>query len=267
VLGVAALTRAGDVPDFSDEDPRYVDIAAPGVDIFSTFPKALTSGQQGCTPQGYTDCAPGDYRRPEGTSFAAPQVSAAAAVLLGLDPSLTANQVETLLERNADDVDAGTGCSSCPAGRDMFSGWGRLDVKSAVAALSASTSFAPADQFEPNDDVAQAHTLWGKRPGFAASLDYWDDRVDVYRVKLRRGQRLHANALARWPGAAVGLAVWRPGITTVLTRHKGRVAQSAHRARAQRLSYRARHSGWYYVEVRATRAGGGGYSLRLTKTS
>ncbi len=267
VLGVAALTRAGDVPDFSDEDPRYVDIAAPGVDIFSTFPKALTSGQQGCTPQGYTDCAPGDYRRPEGTSFAAPQVSAAAAVLLGLDPSLTANQVETLLERNADDVDAGTGCSSCPAGRDMFSGWGRLDVKSAVAALSASTSFAPADQFEPNDDVAQAHTLWGKRPGFAASLDYWDDRVDVYRVNLRRGQRLHANALARWPGAAVGLAVWRPGITTVLTRHKGRVAQSAHRARAQRLSYRARHSGWYYVEVRATRAGGGGYSLRLTKTS
>ena len=267
VLGVAALTRAGDVPDFSDEDPRYVDIAAPGVDIFSTFPKALTSGQQGCTPQGYTDCAPGDYRRPEGTSFAAPQVSAAAAVLLGLDPSLTANQVETLLERNADDVDAGTGCSSCPAGRDMFSGWGRLDVKSAVAALSASTSFAPADQFEPNDDVAQAHTLWGKRPAFAASLDYWDDRVDVYRVKLRRGQRLHANALARWPGAAVGLALWRPGITTVLTRHKGRVAQSAHRARAQRLSYRARHSGWYYVEVRATRAGGGGYSLRLTKTS
>lgn len=267
VLGVAALTRAGDVPDFSDEDPRYVDIAAPGVDIFSTFPKALTSGQQGCTPQGYTDCAPGDYRRPEGTSFAAPQVSAAAAVLLGLDPSLTANQVETLLERNADDVDAGTGCSSCPAGRDMFSGWGRLDVKSAVAVLSASTSFAPADQFEPNDDVAQAHTLWGKRPAFAASLDYWDDRVDVYRVKLRRGQRLHANALARWPGAAVGLAVWRPGITTVLTRHKGRVAQSAHRARAQRLSYRAPHSGWYYVEVRATRAGGGGYSLRLTKTS
>jgi len=86
VIGVAALTRSGNVPGFSDRDPTYVDIAAPGVDIFSTFPKALTNDQQGCTPQGYTDCAAGDYRRPEGTSFAAPQVSAAAAVLLGIDP-------------------------------------------------------------------------------------------------------------------------------------------------------------------------------------
>jgi subtilisin family serine protease len=267
VLGVAALNRSGDVPDFSDQDPRFVDIAAPGVDIFSTFPKFLTAAQQGCTPQGYTDCAPGDYRRPEGTSFAAPQVSAAAAVLLGLDPSLTSNQVETLLERRADDVDAASGCASCPVGRDKFSGWGRLDVAQAVHALDSEGALAPADPFEPNDLVSEAHTLWGKRPVVGATLDYWDDPVDVYRVKLVRGQRLRAQALARWPKAGVGLTVWRPG-TTVLVHRRGRVAQAAHPARAQQqISYRARRGGWYYVEVTAARTGGGAYTLRLTKSS
>jgi hypothetical protein len=194
-------------------------------------------------------------------------VSAAAAVLLGLAPSLTSNQVASLLERHADDVDAASGCDSCPVGRDMFSGWGRLDVKAAVAALGSVSTLAPPDQFEPNDDVAEAHTLWGKKPTVTAALDYWDDPVDVYRVKLARGQRLQARTSARWPQAFVRLTVWRPGVATVLTRKNGRVAQSVHAGRAQHLSYRARQGGWYYVEAQATRAGGGAYTLRLTKSS
>ena len=60
VIGVGALSRSGNVPDFSDEDPVYVDIAAPGMGIFSTFPKLLTGAQSSCAPQGYTDCASGD---------------------------------------------------------------------------------------------------------------------------------------------------------------------------------------------------------------
>ena len=90
VLGVGALGRNGNVPDFSDRDPTFVDLAAPGADIFSTFPLSLTAQQAGCTPQGYTDCAPGEYRHPEGTSFAAPQVSAAAAVLFAVAPTTRA---------------------------------------------------------------------------------------------------------------------------------------------------------------------------------
>ncbi len=41
VIGVGALTKAGKVPDFSDQDPVFVDMAAPGVGIFSTFPKDM----------------------------------------------------------------------------------------------------------------------------------------------------------------------------------------------------------------------------------
>jgi subtilisin family serine protease len=265
VIGVGALTRSGNVPDFSDQDPTFVDIAAPGVGIFSTFPTALTAQQAGCTPQGYTDCASGDYRHAEGTSFAAPQVSAAAAVLLQVHPALTNSQVTRILERQTDDVDASTGCDECPTGRDKYSGWGRLDVTKAVQFLSSGSQLPPSDRLEPNDSTAQARKLFGKRPGLKATLDYWDDRVDVYRVNVARGQRLEARLSAQWAHATVGMSLWRPGTKSVFRRH-GAVAQTVHPARKQHLSYRARRGGWYYLVLRTAHHGGGRYALQLTKS-
>ena len=260
VIGVGALTRSGNVPDFSDQDPIYVDMAAPGVGIFSTFPKDLTAAQPACQEQGYTDCAIGDYRHPEGTSFAAPQVSAAAAVLFGLDPSLTASQVTRILERHTDDVDAATGCDQCPVGRDKYSGWGSLDVEKGVNFLSSGNPLPPSDHFEPNDNPSQAHKLWGKRPALDATLDYWDDRADIYRVKLQRGERLHVRAAAHWANAVVGLSIF--GSET------GKGLRTRHAGRTQRLSYRAPQAGWYDVKLRVLRHGGGGgrYALQVTKS-
>jgi len=265
VIGVSALTHSGNVPSFSDRDQTYVDLAAPGVDIFSTFPKLLTGQQQGCTPQGYTDCAPGDYRQPEGTSFAAPQVSAAAALLFGLLPSLTNSQVTTILERHADDVNAGSGCDGCPTGRDKFSGWGRLDVQKAVAAVQPD-ALPPSDQLEPNDSMSQAKTLWGRKHAVAATLDYWDDSADFYRVHLARGQRLHAVVRAHWPKAAVGLRLWRAGAGQTSARQPAVVAKTSRAAKAPRLSYRARRTGWYYLRLQDKSPGGGRYALSLAKS-
>jgi subtilisin family serine protease len=263
VIGVGALTHSGNVPDFSDEDPIFVDIAAPGVGIFSTFPKDLTNAQPDCNPQGYTDCATGDYRHPEGTSFAAPQVSAAAAVLLGVDSSLKSSQVTRILERHAVDVDAASGCDACPDGRDKFSGWGSLDVTRAVDFLNSGNPLPPSDRLEPNDSLKQARKLWGRRPASDATLDFWDDPVDVYRVKLARGERLHVRFAARWSNAKVGLTLLRPGAKSLL---KGRVARTARAGKTQRLSYRAPHTGWYEVRLRLERHGGGRYTLDFTKS-
>ena len=265
VIGVAALTRSGNVPDFSDEDPTFVDLAAPGTGIFSTFPKDLTAAQQGCSPQGYTECATGDYHQPEGTSFAAPQVSAAAAVLFGVDPQLKSGQVTRILEHHADDVDDATGCAECPAGRDKYSGWGRLDVMKAVDFLNSGSPIPPSDRLEPNDDATQAPKLWGKQPDFAATLDFWDDHTDIYRVKLARGQQLQARVAANWTNADVDLSLWRPGTNNVLHGRKGRVARTAHPSGTQHLSYRAPSAGWYYLALRITRHGGGRYTLQLAK--
>lgn len=265
VIGVSALTRSGNVPSFSNRDAIFNDIAAPGVGIFSTFPSNLTSLRPSCTDQGYSDCGTSDYANPEGTSFAAPQVTAAAAMLLAVDPSLTNSQVSTLLEHTADDVNATNGCTKCALLRDAYTGWGRLDVAKAVEALNGPLP-AP-DRYETNDDAgAQAHTLYGKKVAFAATLDYYDDPVDVYRIALAGHQTLSANVQAEWTGANVGLVLWRPATVHVAKAPPSLIAaESVKTGAAQSLSFRAPGRGWYYLEVKDAAPGFGPYSLTFAK--
>ena len=268
VLGVSALTRTGNVPDYSNRDPIYNDISAPGSGIFSTFPASITALRPQCADQGFSDCGTDEYRNAEGTSFAAPQVTAAAAVLFGLVPTLTNNQVESLLEHSADDVNAANGCPRCALLRDSLSGWGRLDVAKAVANLSGPLPAPDVD--ETNDDAGtQAHTLWGRVQRVDATLDYYDDPVDVYRVILRKHQKLRAWVSASWTGANVMLELWRPGTRVVdrpATTRKFRAAQSVLPGAEQHLGFVAPVTGSYYVEVRASAPGYGAYTLKLTKS-
>ncbi len=186
VLGVSALARDGSVPAFSNRDKIYNDITAPGQAIVSTFPLELTAGAKECVDQGYSTCANeefADFRKGEGTSFAAPQVSAAAAVLLAVRPTLRPEQVTALLTRTARDVSAATGCRICPLQRDALTGWGRLDVTAALRQLSG--QIPARDRLEPNDDAgAQAAHLWGQTNRLEATLDFWDDQNDVYAIRL-----------------------------------------------------------------------------------
>jgi len=268
VIGVSALTRSGNVPDYSNRDPVYNDIAAPGSSIFSTFPLNLTAQRPLCANQGYSECGTDDYRDPEGTSFAAPQVTAAAAVLFALAPALTASQATTILEHNADDVNASTGCQRCGPLRDALSGWGRLDIARAIAALAGPLP-AP-DHYETNDDAGtQAHTVWGKRVKLTASVDYYEDPVDVYRVALAPHEHLTAKVTGGWPGARVRLVLWRPGTRNVdEARSKDlRAAQSATAGSTQQVRFTASGRGWYYVEVKVASPGYGPYTLSLDKTT
>jgi subtilisin family serine protease len=269
VIGVSALTHAGNIPDYSNRDAIYNDIAAPGSGIFSTFPLALTAQRPLCADQGYSDCGTEDYRNPEGTSFAAPQVSAAAAVLFALAPTLTNSQVTTILEHSTDDVNAASGCGRCSLLRDPFSGWGRLDVAKAVAALA--NPLPAVDRYETNDDAGtRAYTVWGKRARVSASLDYYDDRVDVYRVALARHERLSAKLTGGWGGAQVSLVLWRPNTKRIDDTTRGiplRAAQSARPGATQRVTFRSTSQGWYFVEVKVASPGFGPYTLTLDKTT
>jgi subtilisin family serine protease len=268
VIGVSALTRSGNVPDFSNRDAVYNDISAPGQGIFSTFPLAMTAQRPGCVDQGYSDCGTDEYRNPEGTSFAAPQVSAAAAVLFAVNPQLTNSQVAYGLEHTADDVNAATGCPRCALGRDPLSGWGRLDVAKAVEALVG--PLPPPDRYETNDDAGtQARTMWGKQIKIDATVDYYDDQIDVYRVALSGGEKVDAKLVGGWAGANVSLVLWKPGTRRVedLRAQKLRVAQSMAPGSTQRVTFTAPGRGWYYVEVKVTAPGSGPYSLTLSKTT
>ena len=52
VIGVAALGQDGSVPLFSDRDPVFVDLAAPGQGVLSTFPLSLTAARPACAGPG-----------------------------------------------------------------------------------------------------------------------------------------------------------------------------------------------------------------------
>ena len=267
VVGVSALTRTGNVPDYSNRDPIYNDISAPGSGIFSTFPLALTALTPACPDQGFSDCGSDEYRNAEGTSFAAPQVSAAAALLLAVNPLLTNGQVAALLEHTADDVNAATGCPRCALLRDPLSGWGRLDVAKAIEALAG--PLPPADHYETNDDAGtQAHTLWGKQWHLTATLDYYDDPVDVYRIALAKGERLGAK-LSGWSGANVDLVLWKPSTTSINDPREQtlRAAQSVSPGSTQHVTFTAPGRGWYYLEAKVASPGFGLYSLAFTKTT
>jgi hypothetical protein len=267
VIGVSALTRTGNVPDYSDRDPVFNDLAAPGSDIFSTFPLALTAELPTCTPQGYTICGTAEYRHAEGTSFAAPLVAGAAAVLFAVDPGLTNSQVTWILERSADDVNAANGCRQCPLGRDLYSGWGRLDVAKAVEEVMAGGPLQAPDRYETNDDAgSHAYTLWGKQRKVRATVDYFDDPVDVYRIALDKGEQLKARLAGGWEGANVNLILWKPGTVRVNVRDQSlRAAQSIAPGAVQHFIYRSPTRGWYYLEVKVTSPGSGPYALTIAK--
>jgi hypothetical protein len=265
VIGVSALSPTGNVPNFSDRDRIYNDVSAPGQEIYSTLPRALTSFRPLCMNQGYSDCGPDEFRHAAGTSFAAPQVSAAAAVLFALKPTLQADQVVNILERSATDVNAANGCRSCPLLRDSLSGWGRLDVSKAVAALDGILPLP--DRFEPNDDAGtQSVKLTAAVTTVKATIDFWDDQIDVYRVYLRKGQRLRLT-LDGPAGATSNLLLWKPGTKRVddLRRQNLRAAQSIGPGASHRLGYRSPKKGWYYVEVKVATRGAGPYLLTLTR--
>jgi serine protease len=268
VLGVSALAHDGSVPDFSDRDAVYVDIAAPGEDILSTFPRALTAARPSCPDQGYSDCGPDEYRYAQGTSFAAPQVAAAAALLIAVRPDLRPEQVTALLEHTAQDVNATNGCRRCPLLRDSLSGWGRLDIANALIALEEGP-LPPVDSREPNDQAGSgAATVWGSSGRIKASIDYWDDPVDVYRVMLRKGQRFTASATGS-SNVTPTLALWEPGTDNVDVRTlaglQRRAALSTGTTQVQSLAFRVKATGWYYLEVKAPKASFGGYYVDFAK--
>jgi hypothetical protein len=124
-----------------------------------------------------------------------------------------------------------------------------------------------ADARETNDDVRQAPQLSARRGALTATLDYWDDPRDVYRLPLRSGDvvRLTATATGRDP---VTLALWNPSTRSVVgvKNRSGRVAQASAPAR-QRLTYRVpkRSGGRYSLELRLAGPGAARYTVTWSR--
>ncbi len=110
IVSVGSITQSRERSGFSQYN-NEVDLVAPGSRIKSTI------------PDGYGNAA--------GTSMATPHVSAVAAKVWSHYPSLTADQIRTILELNASDMGE--------EGRDDEYGWGLVDALAAYQALSGMT--------------------------------------------------------------------------------------------------------------------------------
>ncbi len=121
VIAVAASDREDDHAWFSSAG-SFIDIAAPGVSIYSPFPPSHD-----------------EYRAVYGTSLATPHGAGLAALVLSAAPSLSSAQVEEIIKQSA--VDLGD------AGQDDKFGHGRID---ATAAMLLTMSSLPSHLFMPS---------------------------------------------------------------------------------------------------------------------
>jgi len=117
VTAVAA-TDYNDVRAYFSTYGEWVDIAAPGHYIYSTTPTYHVVMND--PPYYYTQ----SYSFGSGTSFSSPMVAGVAALLLSKDPSLTPDELKTLLYENVD-----------PYNSTEYIGTGRLNAQKALAAL------------------------------------------------------------------------------------------------------------------------------------
>jgi|GEM_PF-526180 len=120
VIAVSATDSTDFITDFSNYGD-YIDLAAPGVNIYSTVPRS-------------------SYGSLHGTSMAAPIVSGTAALVLSKNPLLTRGEVESILRKSTVDLGA--------RGWDVFYGYGRIDAYKALkntpsplSSLSAAGTF------------------------------------------------------------------------------------------------------------------------------
>jgi subtilisin family serine protease len=124
-LAVTASTAAGLRASFANTG-SWISLAAPGENVFgalsqlaspTVYPRSVLPGAQAAGIYGYAS----------GTSFAAPQVAGAAALVWAANPSLTAQQVAQILKETA----------SGHGGWTPELGFGVVDVAAAVAQASA----------------------------------------------------------------------------------------------------------------------------------
>lgn len=122
VIAVAAVNDTDGHASYSSSG-TYVDVSAPGGDPSSSS----DTDERHWIPGAYWRGAGFSYAWLSGTSQAAPHVAGLAGLLLALDPSLTPDELTQIITSQTVDVQS--------PGWDPFSGYGRIDIAAALAAV------------------------------------------------------------------------------------------------------------------------------------
>jgi thermitase len=151
MISVSATDSSDNRASWSTYGP-YVDLAAPGVGIWTT-------------------AAGGGYASVSGTSFSSPLTAGVAALMMASNPSLAPSQIESILKSTA--IDRGT------TGYDQYYGFGRVNAASAV---QVATQTSAKDAQAPT--VSIAAPTGGTVSGIVPVSVSASDNVGVTRVDL-----------------------------------------------------------------------------------
>jgi len=165
MLSVSA-TDSSDLRTSFSSYGDYVDLAAPGIDIFTT-------------------ARGGSYASVAGTSFSSPVVAGTVALMLSVNNKLTPADVDRIIKSTA--VDLGT------VGFDQYYGFGRVN---AAAAVASAKSPGVIDTQSPVISITSP--TGGKVAGVVPVDVNYSDNVGVTRVEFyANGQLVASDSLSR----------------------------------------------------------------------
>lgn len=220
--------------------------AGSGRDLFSNSGPwvDLLSPANGIVAPTTTNVCASGYALVTGTSFAAPALAGAVAMLQTLRPDLNPQQLFDLIRRSGDDIGV--------SGWDPDTGFGVLDVATAVT--------APAPKLlgnEIDDDImfAKQKPVVAIKAGKTATIQDSEsaakDNTDVFRVTLKKGEGLSGNIVNKNPNALFSLSLYDRNtgpldLTNDITKH---ALVDGDLSPTPFLSKRVKRSGTYYVVV------------------
>jgi hypothetical protein len=229
VLTAGSGTALGGRDLFSNSGP-WVDLLSVGSDVLVPTPASI--------------CTTG-YARVRGTSFAAPAVAGAAAILQAVKPGIKPQQLFDLVRHAATDVGL--------TGWEADSGFGFLNV---LDSMSAKTP--PLLGNEVDDDIMFAKLKpivalkLGKAKTLKDSLSAAKDNTDVFRIKLKKGEAISANVTTKVTDALFSVSLYDRNsgamdLTNDVTKHV--LGDSGGLSPTAFMNKRVKKSGTYYIAV------------------
>jgi hypothetical protein len=185
------------------------------------------------------------YAQVSGTSFAAPAVAGAAAIVQLLRPGIRPQQLFDLVRHAGSDIGQ--------SGWDPDSGFGFLNVSDAVGAATP-----PAVGNEVDDDIAFAKLRpvvalkLGKSRFLQDSVSAAKDNTDVFRIKLKKGELISANITSKVTDALFSVSIYdrtagAMDLTNDVTKHV--IKDSGGLSPTPFVNKRVKKGGTYYVAV------------------
>jgi subtilisin family serine protease len=226
----AGSGNAGQGRDLFSNSGPWVDLVSPASDII--------------VPTTTSVCSSG-YAMVKGTSFAAPAVAGAVAMIQALRPELTPQQLFDLVRQAGTDLGA--------PGWDQDTGFGLLSVADAV-----STPAPPLLGNEVDDDIMFAKLKplvalkLGKTKAIQDSESAAKDNTDVFRIKLKKGELIHADLSSKVTDALFSVSLYDRtsgplDLTNDITKHV--LKDSGGLSSSPFINKRVNKTGTYYIAV------------------